>query len=98
MVDRPKPRLVSVIIPMHNAEATIADQLEALTEQRYEGPWEVIVVDNASTDASVDAVMKFEQRLPALKVVGQRASLPTLRSQPRCLSRTGRSPRDVRCR
>lgn len=83
MVDRPKPRLVSVIIPMHNAEATIADQLEALTEQRYEGPWEVIVVDNASTDASVDAVMKFEQRLPALKVVAanELLSRPYARNQ-----------------
>ena len=39
--------LVSVIIPAHNAAATIVDQLDAVREsQRHAPPSEILVVDN----------------------------------------------------
>lgn len=42
---------LSVIIPMHNAEATIAEALRSLQAQEMES-WEAIVVDDGSTDGS----------------------------------------------
>ncbi len=42
----------SVIVPTHNAAATIDEQLRALLAQRTERSFEVLVVDDASTDAT----------------------------------------------
>ncbi len=44
--------MISVIIPARNAERTIGEQLDALRNQTYRGEWELIVVDNDSTDAT----------------------------------------------
>jgi cellulose synthase/poly-beta-1,6-N-acetylglucosamine synthase-like glycosyltransferase len=44
--------LISVVIPAYNAEATIATCVNALQGQDYEGQYEVIVVDDGSTDGT----------------------------------------------
>ena len=53
---RPRPAgwlpRVSVIVPAYNEEDLLAECLEALATQDYEGEIEVVVVDNASTDAT----------------------------------------------
>ncbi len=43
---------LSVIIPCHNEAEALEEQLDALAAQRWEGSWEVIVVDNNSTDGT----------------------------------------------
>ena len=43
---------VSIVIPVRNGAATIADALDALDIQRYDGPYEVIVVDDRSSDGT----------------------------------------------
>lgn len=65
---RPAPK-VSVIIPIHNAADTIADQLEALATQNYVGWWEVIAVDNRSDDDSMEVVKSFQNCIPRLRLV-----------------------------
>jgi peptidoglycan/xylan/chitin deacetylase (PgdA/CDA1 family) len=45
---------VSVVIPAYNEEYMLADCLTALQQQQYDGPYEVIVVNNASTDHTPD--------------------------------------------
>ena len=42
----------SVVIPTYNAEETLGEQLAALAAQECDTPFEVIVADNGSTDAS----------------------------------------------
>lgn len=42
--------IVSVIVAAHDAEATIERTLEALAAQRFDRPYEVIVVDDGSRD------------------------------------------------
>jgi glycosyltransferase involved in cell wall biosynthesis len=63
------PALVSVVVPVRNGGRWIGAQLGALAEQEYVGAWEVVVVDNGSTDASADVARWFAGRLPALNVV-----------------------------
>lgn len=60
---------LSVILPCYNGAATIAGQLEALTRQQWEGEWEVIVVNNGSTDDSMQIVETYRDRLPQLRIV-----------------------------
>ena len=50
--------LVSVIIPVHNGEAFLADTLESALAQRY-GSLEVIAVDDGSTDGSAAVLAAF---------------------------------------
>jgi hypothetical protein len=51
-MDDATPR-VSVIVPAHDAAATLGDTLEALGRQSL-APYEVIVVDDGSTDATAE--------------------------------------------
>ncbi len=53
---------ISVVVPAYNEEKYIARCLEALREQSY-GSYEVIVVDNASTDATSKVAMEFADRV-----------------------------------
>lgn len=50
---------LSVIIPAYNAQKTIGQTLKALTEQDFSQPFEVIVVDDGSTDKTADVVHSF---------------------------------------
>lgn len=60
---------VSVVIPCRNAARTIGRQLEALGRERWADGFEVIVVDNQSTDGSASIVSNYADRLPSLRVV-----------------------------
>lgn len=51
--------MVTVVVPTYNAEATIRDQLAALDRQDLGAPWETIVVDNGSTDGTVDVLRQW---------------------------------------
>lgn len=55
----------SVIIPAYNASATIARALNALARQDFRGPFEVIVVDDGSTDDTPAIVKNFPSVLYA---------------------------------
>jgi glycosyltransferase involved in cell wall biosynthesis len=53
---------VSVIIPMYNAENTIARSIESVLHQTYDGKKEVIVINDGSTDNSKDIVENIIQK------------------------------------
>ena len=56
---------VSVVVPARNAEATLARSLEAIAAQDPGEPFEVAVVDDGSTDATVAvADVKRSTRAP----------------------------------
>ncbi|MGB3137311.1 MAG: glycosyltransferase family 2 protein [Nodosilinea sp.] len=59
---------LSVVVPCFNAAETLAQQLNALTQQTL-APWEVIVADNGSTDDSLSIAAQYVNRLPNLKIV-----------------------------
>lgn len=60
---------LSVIIPCYNAADTIGPQLTALASQDWDEPWEVIVVDNKSTDASMLVVKEYLGQAMNLRIV-----------------------------
>ena len=60
---------VSVVVCAHNEEQYITRQLAALTEQQWHGDWEILVVDNRSTDRTPDIVAEFAAAHPRLRLV-----------------------------
>jgi len=54
--------MISFVIPLYNAEKTIGRTLESLKAVEYEN-FEVIVVDDCSTDSSAEIVKKYDCQL-----------------------------------
>lgn len=59
----------TIAICAYNAVARLRPTLDALMQLRYDGPWEVIVVDNASTDDTATFASRWRGQLPGLRVV-----------------------------
>lgn len=47
---------ITIVTPSFNSEATIAETLRSVVEQRYEGALEHVVVDGGSVDGTLEAV------------------------------------------
>jgi glycosyltransferase involved in cell wall biosynthesis len=88
--ERPRPRSVSVVVPAYNAAATIAEQLEALATQWFDGDWELVIVDNGSTDGTADLARRYCQRFKEFTLIDSAAGPPR-----RAARRHARSVRDV---
>ena len=50
---------VSIVIPAYNEERFIAGAIKAALAQKYEGEFEVIVVDNGSKDKTAEIASSF---------------------------------------
>lgn len=59
-IDNP---LVTIVVPLYNKESYIEETLSSLLSQTYKNV-RVIVVDDASTDSSLNLVEKYYQSLP----------------------------------
>ncbi|SFH93930.1 glycosyltransferase family 2 protein [Halpernia frigidisoli] len=65
--------MISVIIPVFNAEKTIVKSLLSVQDQTWKGDFEVIVVNDGSTDNSRTLIEKFIKENPHqnIKLIGQ---------------------------
>jgi glycosyltransferase involved in cell wall biosynthesis len=73
--------LISVIIPAFNEEDSIADALQGLVDQTLsKDHFEVILVDNGSTDATSEAASRFSTSLDLKIVRTQRTVVSTARN------------------
>jgi glycosyltransferase involved in cell wall biosynthesis len=70
----PPPPVVSIIIPNFNKATFIAESIRSVLEQDFED-WEAIIVDDGSTDNSVEIINNLVSNDPRLKLF-QRNRLP----------------------
>ncbi len=69
MVTDNHPFLVTVLIVNFNGVTTLERSLRSATEQNFpQGRWEVLVVDDGSTDGSVEAVERFGRGVRLLRL------------------------------
>ena len=61
------PDLVSIITPMYNSEKFIDATIQSVQSQTYQD-WEMIIVDDASTDRSIEIVKKIMSNEPRLQL------------------------------
>jgi len=61
--------VISVIVPVRNGMPWLEQQLRALSVQRCEEPWEVVVADNGSTDESRLVVQEWARAFPMIRLV-----------------------------
>ncbi len=62
---------VSVIIPNHNYSQFVGEAIESVIAQTYKN-FELIVIDNGSTDNSKQVLESFKKKYPKIKIYFQK--------------------------
>ena len=60
--------LVSVVIPVYNAEKYLKDTIQTIQNQTYDN-WEAIFVDDCSNDSSVNIIKKEQKKDKRIKLI-----------------------------
>jgi len=60
--------LVSVIMPVYNVQSFVAEAIESILRQTYRN-FELVIVDDASTDASWSIIQKYVKQSKKIKVI-----------------------------
>lgn len=58
---------VSIIMPLYNSERYLEETLESVLNQTYKN-WELIIVNDCSTDSSVEIVEKYIETEKKIKL------------------------------
>ena len=64
-------KLVSIIIPVYNGEKYIGQAVESCLQQTAQNVWELVVVNDGSTDSTIQVVEKYLDD-PRIKLINQR--------------------------
>ena len=59
---------VDIIVPAFNAAAYLAEALESVLNQSYTD-WRIILVDDGSTDSTIQIARSYEQRLQSRMLI-----------------------------
>ena len=62
--------LVSIITPCYNGSKYIVETIESVLSQTYKN-WEMIIVDDGSTDSSATVVQKYTKKDERIKYIYQ---------------------------
>ena len=62
--------MISIVVPIYNGEKYIEDCIESILKQTY-SDWELILIDNASTDDSYEICKEFADRDDRIQVFHQ---------------------------
>ncbi len=69
--------LVSVVLPVYNGGAILRESIESILAQSYEN-FELIIVNDGSTDGSLDVINEYAKKDSRIKVIDQaNKKLPT---------------------
>lgn len=62
------PPIISIVLPAYNAEDYIGETIESVLSQSYQN-WELIIVDDKSTDNTLNIAQKYVQQDGRIKVI-----------------------------
>lgn len=70
-IERRYPQRVdlSIVLPVRNEDRHLGEQMDALLAQEWDGNWEIVVVDNASTDGTARLALDYARRSPRVRYV-----------------------------
>lgn len=77
-------QLVSIIMPVFNSEAFVAKSIDSVIEQTYQN-WELIIVDDNSTDNSLKIVKEYCEKDARIKLINNKETLGAARSRNKAL-------------
>ncbi len=60
--------LISVLLCVFNGEKYIGETLESLKRQTFRGPWELVVIDDCSTDATPEILARYREEMPFMRI------------------------------
>jgi glycosyltransferase involved in cell wall biosynthesis len=83
MSANPQP-LVSIVTPVYNGEKYIQECIESVLAQTYQN-WEYIIVNNCSTDRTLEIVTSYAERYPKIKVYKNESLVTALQNHNRAL-------------
>jgi glycosyltransferase involved in cell wall biosynthesis len=72
--------LVSVVTPVHNGEAYLAECIESVLAQTYPN-WEYTIVDNCSTDRSREIALRYAEKDARIRVMATDRLVDVMKSQ-----------------
>src|SRR5262249_61921715 len=72
------PPKISFVVPVYNMEAFVGDCLNSILGQVGNHDYEVIVIDDASTDGSADVIATFDD--PRIRLIRHRENLGSART------------------
>ncbi|MBN2787140.1 MAG: glycosyltransferase family 2 protein [Paludibacteraceae bacterium] len=64
-------KLVSIITPVYNGSKFISQTIDSVLMQTYE-EWEMIIIDDGSTDNSSEIVLKYTQKDSRIRLLSQK--------------------------
>lgn len=65
---RPKNQGVSIVIPFHNEALYLPQLLQSIATQDYEGPFEIVLVNDRSTDDFLKDILAFQIKYPSISL------------------------------
>jgi glycosyltransferase involved in cell wall biosynthesis len=84
------PPLVSIVTPIYNEERYLADCIESVLAQTYK-QWTLTVVDNCSTDTSVEIARRYAATDSRIRVQQNKEFLPAVANHNRAMRRISAS-------
>jgi glycosyltransferase involved in cell wall biosynthesis len=75
------PPFLSIIIAVHNDWIALDPCLRSLAQQTHAPSFEIIVVDDGSSEAAPEAIREWTRRLPLTMVRQSHAGIPTARNR-----------------
>lgn len=61
-------KLVSIIVPVYNSEDYLAQTMDSVQQQTYPN-WEMLLVDDCSTDASAEIIGEYARKDPRIRYI-----------------------------
>ena len=61
----------TVMIPVYNAERFIEETLKSAINQTFKGEYEILVINDGSTDDTLGKLSWYESQIPNLRVISQ---------------------------